>query len=165
MRHVAQHLESYAQSATEDEIINIFGRSAFNRYYYACFLATREMLGEFDPGWRNTPHKEIPNLLETTVQKRGVAALERIKKLNKRSPQYSSYRTELTHATNELAELLRLAYDARIISDYEPEERIIKNGSTISLRHNKLNSANNWVDRTYSHIKIIRKIWREAGLV
>ena len=46
MKIVGEKLERWAleQKAVDEK--DLFGRSAFNRYYYAVFLLTREMLGK-----------------------------------------------------------------------------------------------------------------------
>lgn len=165
MKRVGQHLEEFALDSKDDELIDLFGRSAFNRYYYACFLATRTMLGELQPSLKGTSHAGIPGLLVTTILKKPTASLKRMEQQGIDTGKCRRYRQELQAATKGLAELLKLAYDARLISDYSPEEPIQKNGNVISLRNNKLNEAKGWLDRTNSYIKTIKKVWKESGLV
>ncbi|MBF4237730.1 hypothetical protein, partial [Vibrio anguillarum] len=96
--------------------------SAFNRYYYAAFLITRETLGYMQPNWKGTAHAEIPNLLENGLRKPARAALRKQVQaglLDKGDE--SRLLGDLNATAGTLAQLLRLAYDARILADYEPE--------------------------------------------
>ena len=43
-----------------------FGRSAFNRYYYAVFLIVRDLMLEFNPRWSGS-HASIPGMLRASV--------------------------------------------------------------------------------------------------
>ena len=56
MKIVGEQLESWALDRKVETERDLFGRSAFNRYYYAVFLLTREMLGEFKASWKKTMH-------------------------------------------------------------------------------------------------------------
>lgn len=48
---VADHLSQIAKSRHADEA-DAFGRTAFNRYYYAAFLSTRELLMQIERSCR-----------------------------------------------------------------------------------------------------------------
>lgn len=165
MKIVGEKLEEIAVLERDKDLQNLFGRSAFNRYYYAAFLITREMLGELNNAWKKTAHSEIPNLLETSVRKQPINNLKlSAKKELITSGEFSRLNTSLTNATAELANLLRQAYDVRVIADYEPDQIIVVKGKVISLHSIKLTSANTWMNRANSFCKDIRKVWKEAGL-
>ncbi len=166
MKKVAEHLHNYAIDSKDELEIDVFGRSAFNRYYYACFLATRAMLGDFKPSWKGTMHKSIPELLMTGVTNEPIKAF----KLAQRNglitiSQCSKNISELRESTNDLAQVLLAAYDVRVLADYEPEETVYKREKIISIRQHKLSAASCWLDRVNGDIKRIRKLWSEAGLV
>lgn len=163
MKIVGQKLEGWAAASKDGAITDIFGRSAFNRYYYASFLITREMLGELAPKWKHTPHGEIPNLLKTAIRKPVHHALKNAshKGLIELSKS-SKLKTAYDKNTEELADLLIKAYEARIISDYEPETPILVEGNVLSINNIRLNSASNWPDQASAYTKRIRKIWKEA---
>lgn len=165
MKLVGEKLESYALSEKDDVKKDLFGRSAFNRYYYAAFLITREMLGEFDSKWQHTPHKNIPDLLEKSVRKLVIKHLrlnEKKKLITK--GELSASQTKLNIGCTELANLLRQAYDVRLVADYEPENVISTKNKVITLSSCKLTSANNWSNKASAHCKNIRSVWRSAGL-
>ena len=49
MQYVGSELERLALINTDPNSADLLGRSAFNRYYYAAFLITRETLGYMQP--------------------------------------------------------------------------------------------------------------------
>lgn len=166
MKIVGEQLESWAGSQASNPNKDLFARSAFNRYYYAAYLVTREMLGEYEPSWKSTPHKNIPNLLEKTLKK--IISTE-LKKIYKKGQITHGERQKtlsaISYATSDLSNLLRVAYDVRVTADYDPELLVENAGGTLILGIQKLSSANCWSDRTNSYCKIIRKILRDLGLV
>lgn len=165
MKLVGERLGNYAASESDDSKKDLFGRSAFNRYYYAAFLITREMLGEINRKWKTTPHKDIPGLLQGAVCK---PVIHRLKLDAKKdlitNGELSSLQSKLNNATNELANLLVEAYDVRLVADYEPENHIAVKNKIIVLSSCKLTSANNWADRASAYCKDIRKVWKDSGL-
>ena len=54
------------ETSTEGEA-DAFGRSAFNRYYYAAFLLAREMFREMYKGPESINHADIPAHLKGRV--------------------------------------------------------------------------------------------------
>jgi hypothetical protein len=57
---VAKRLSEIALNEVSETDADAFGRSAFNRYYYASYLITRDMLRQLDPSWTRTGHSKIP---------------------------------------------------------------------------------------------------------
>lgn len=165
MKIVGEKLKSLALSEVDEVNKDLFGRSAFNRFYYATFLVTREMLGDLDSKWKHTPHKEIPNLLVTGVRKPVITQLKQNEKKDLiKKGQLKLLQNKLYNATSDLSNLLDEAYDIRIVADYEPENPITINKKVIMLNSCKLTSANTWVDRAKAYCKDIRKVWRDSGL-
>lgn len=165
MKVVGDQLEKWARSQSESHEKDLFGRSAFNRYYYAAFLITREMLGNYKSEWKRTPHAAIPDLLEKSLPKSVLNQLNNYQKKGlMTSRDVSRLRTTLKTATSELANLLREAYEIRVIADYEPEMVITIKENAILLNHHNLSSASNWADHANSYCKTIYKVWRDAGL-
>ena len=142
MQLVGNELERLALSNGDQESADLLGRSAFNRYYYAAFLITRETLGSMQTNWRGTAHAEIPNLLEIGLKKPARAAIRsqlRSGLLDKGDE--SRLLSDLSATGSELAQLLRQAYDARILADYEPEIKTTRTGNLITLKTYKLTTA------------------------
>ncbi|MFP3541518.1 hypothetical protein, partial [Pseudomonas sp. SIMBA_044] len=63
-------------------IANLYGRSAFNRYYYAAYLSVREMLQSGQPDYAGASHSDLPGLLEGAVLKRIKVEVRRQVKLH-----------------------------------------------------------------------------------
>lgn len=165
MQIVGNELERLALSNGDPKDSDLLGRSAFNRYYYASFLITRETLGFMQSNWKGTVHAEIPNLLEKGIRKPARVALEKqlrtglIDKGEK-----SRILAELNSTGSELAQLLRLAYDARILADYEPEIRTTRQDNVISLKSYKLSAAKNWPTTAERLCGRLKRTWKEIGL-
>ena len=166
MKEVGQQLEVWAIDQSEIRMVDLFGRSAFNRYYYAAFLVTRDMLGELHSNWKGTQHNNIPELLEGALKKPVLTQLNKnVRKEIITQGDRSRLQQELNKATTGLANLLKEAYHIRVIADYEPEIPVeITKNKVISLSGVKLSTANRWAGQAQSHCKTIRRIWQEVGL-
>lgn len=165
MKYVGNALSDLADADTDFSHKDLLGRSAFNRFYYASFLCTRKMLGELNPDWKGTAHKNIPTLLRTSIKKDVRNALRGLEHSGAISKSKSSQElSELTKTIGELAELLESSYSARILADYEPEILVTIDGKVIKLDMHKLTTASSWPDKTNAYCKIIFRIWRDAGL-
>ncbi|HHN8404033.1 TPA: hypothetical protein ACRRXZ_002560 [Morganella morganii] len=165
MQYVGSELERLALTNTDPNNADLLGRSAFNRYYYAAFLITRETLGFMQPNWKGTAHAEIPNLLENALRKPAKTALtKQVRSGLLDKSKESRLLAELKAVGNELSQLLRLAYDARILADYEPEIKTTKNGGVICLKTHKLTTASQWPKQAEKQCAKLKRIWKEIGL-
>ena len=165
MKIVGEKLGAWALDDTDNDSRDLFGRSAYNRFYYAAFLVTREMLGELNPGWKHTPHAEIPVLLGSAIKKPVKSALK--KSVRNRVVSKAEERkllNKLTVSSSELANLLKEAYEIRVIADYKPETRLYVERNIISLDGCKLNTATGWSSRASAYCKTIRRVWGDCGL-
>lgn len=70
MKIVGEKLSDWAVAEKDDGHVDLFGRSAFNRYYYSTFLITRELLRSLDPKWGTAAHKNIPEILRDSLKKK-----------------------------------------------------------------------------------------------
>ena len=157
-------MKSWAESEVDD--VNMFGRSAYNRFYYASYLQVRNTLSELDEKWKKTSHGNIPELLTNKVKSKVKTALDRQLKsglITKSS--HSRMLTDFTASTTGLSSLLAEAYDVRCVADYEPEVSCLKHQSSgLTLNDYKLNTAEKWPDRASGYCKTIRKVWNHAGI-
>ena len=166
MKYVGSELERLALNDADPHHSDLLGRSAFNRYYYAAFLITRDTLGYMQSNWKGTPHAEIPILLDSALRKPAKNALSKQRRAGLITiSDESRLLRELKYTAHELAQLLKLAYDARILADYEPEIKTTKNGNIISLKAHKLTSASQWPSQAERHCAKLKRIWKELGLV
>ena len=165
MKIVADKLAEWAVSVRNEDNTDAFGRSAFNRYYYASYLITREMLNGLDASWTYTSHSNIPELLEKAVINKIRKQLKQKEKTGLIAhAQAVRFRNTANTAVSELSNVLKLAYDVRVVADYQPEIKIIREGRKVQLGHETLEGAKNWTKRVSQFTKSILKIWRQLGL-
>lgn len=166
MKIVGDELAILALNATDADSSDLLGRSAFNRYYYAAFLITRDTLGFMQTNWKGTAHAEIPNLLEKGLRKPAEHQIKRQVRVGLLE-QSESHRvlSNLSSTARELAQLLREAYDARILADYEPEIKTSRTAQNIiCLKSYKITTAKTWPAKAEAQCGQLRKIWKEIGL-
>jgi hypothetical protein len=165
MRVVADKLAEWAINETDESDADAFGRSAFNRYYYASYLITREMLSELNSSWTRTGHKQIPDLLKNSVIKKIRQELRRKLKAGLiRISDAARYRSSANSAVSNLSNLLQQAYNTRVIADYEPDTRIVRVRREIHLRNEKLGTAQSWPNRVFRYTRSILIVWKQLGL-
>ena len=164
---VAQHLSSHARTlGASDADADAFGRSAFNRHYYATFLIARDLLVRVDAAWARTPHAEIPNQVEKAL----IARIKNEAKKQVRSGVLPSGRSnsivnQSISAAAEIASVLRVAYSIRVAADYEPSHRIVFGSSGLELDSCSIGEANSWQVRVDREKWKLLAISKELGLV
>lgn len=165
MKIVGEKLSDWAVAQTEESHVDLFGRSAFNRYYYSAFLITRELLRSLDPKWGTAAHANIPDILRDSLKKRIKQKLTSAKK-NKlvTESQASQIQTQANSAILELASLLESSYSIRVTADYEPETKVEAKSRHLSLDNTTLDAAHRWPDRAAMYCKTIYKACQEVGL-
>ncbi|WEH94111.1 hypothetical protein PYR90_10455 [Acinetobacter johnsonii] len=165
MQIVGDELQRLALATYDPLNFDLLGRSAFNRYYYATFLITRKTLSIMQSHWKGTAHAEIPNLLERALRKPVLTQLRnQMRQGLIDEGDKSRILTNINAAGYELAQLLRNAYHARILADYEPEIPLMKQDDMIMLDSYKLTTAREWPNRAEILCKRLLKSWKEAGL-
>jgi hypothetical protein len=162
---VANRLSQIAVDERIEIDADAFGRSAFNRYYYAAYLETRDMLGQLNPSWVRTPHSVIPGFLTETILNAIRRNAKRQLTLGALSKSESALlRDTANKSTAYLSDLLREAYAIRCVADYQPEQRILRDGNIIKLGDHSIQAARKWPQRASFHAKILIRIWRQLGL-
>ncbi len=165
MIRVAHRLSEIAISEKSDDHMDAYGRSAFNRYYYASYLIIRGMLRQLNTDWARTGHSQIPQLLTGRVVKIIRDEHDRQLRLGANpSARSGSMMHEAHLVTSELSQMLLIAYDVRVVADYEPEQRIERDGRVIKLRGHTISEAQGWPRRAEACTKRLIKIWRDLGL-
>jgi|SRR5215469_5569361 len=164
MQVVGKHLSDFAmriRGTSPDDCL--FARSAFNRYYYATFLASRQLLME-TTGTEGLPHKALPEYLVGQFQK---ILKRKIQGGFKSGVLSSSDRarmlTALKQNTALLHQLLVTAYGVRVLADYEPDVPVEVKNDTYVLGAETLTTASNWAGRAQMHCKNLHKIWKNLG--
>jgi hypothetical protein len=164
MQVVGKHLAEFAmriRGTSPDD--GLFVRSAFNRYYYATFLASRQLIIE-TTGAQGLPHKALPEYLIGQFRK---TIKKQIQTGFKSGVLSDANRARMLSALKQntllLRELLVTAYGVRVLADYEPDVPIEMKDDTCSLGAETLSAAGNWASRAQMHCKNLRKIWKDLG--
>lgn len=161
MKRVADHLKLHALSGIDPEGFDLFGRSAFNRYYYATFLVVRAGLRRMGlvEEYGEIKHASIPEMLSGKILKafkRECLAAKRIGD----SEAISTF-SLAADAAKDLSELMRLARGARTAADYQPEILIIISGQGFSLLTVSIESAQTWPSRAGVLVNRVEAGWRQ----
>ena len=166
MRIVGDHLAGEAANRGDATEFDLFSRSAFNRYYYSAFLSVRRVLKLLDPVWATPSHQSMPEVLRGEVLNR----LKRQVRNAQKTGQISQTKgDQLFHAAGtaavELSNLLKSARETRRLADYEPEIRVVRDGSATKLGEWSLEAARNWERRVEAQSNTILKIYATFGLI
>lgn len=168
MKIVADYLAERAGTVVDDDGKDEFARSAYNRYYYACFLHTRDLLATVDPKLTEARHKNIPDQLIKNVKKPLLGKLTKITRDGKKGHLKEAAAT-IAHAIScveNLSTLLSEAYGVRVVADYHPEIRVLfsekDNRNIITLHATTIEEARSWASRTLSFIGTINHAWKYA---
>lgn len=162
MHKVAHHLQTVAIDRDESDR-DIFARSAYNRYYYAVFLAVRDMLSEMDSKWSHLAHKNYPEVLT------GESIMKQFQKEKKRAEKNSDYALnekldKAIRAVKALSSLMSKAYVVRVVADYEPSEAVnFISGERFSLKSVDITEAHSWNNKAEIWIKDIQQAWRQIN--
>ena len=160
MERVALFLQTKAIGSRADtDTFDLFGRSAFNRYYYSMFLQVKEMLVLKSPDWDSVAHKSIPELLKGTVA-------ERLKRAGKKTQRIGDSEGNIlcrkaVSAAQGLSALMIEGYASRVVADYNPAILIVASGTDrFTLNNVSINSAHGWPTKTRQFTPIILRAWR-----
>jgi len=163
MNRVGEKLAAIAiQSGNADET-DLFGRSAINRFYYACFLDARRAVLRIRPDLRIL-HKQFPTDLKGKIAdtvRREISLLEKRSLISSREA--TTYRTTLLIAVSALSEILAKAYKLRVTADYEPDTKAVKAGAHIILSGTSNTVAKDWHRQTGHCVARIMKLWSDLG--
>lgn len=163
MQEVGEYLQNAIKSnKTVPTHKDTFARTAYNRYYYACYLYVRHELHLMNNNWILTGHKNIPLVLKTQVSRE----LTRMKELAKNTEDrrfYSQISTAIT-STAEITKTLSTALSVRYIADYNPEISVEFHGrNEILLESVSLETAKEWLVNITFHMRNILMVWNQRN--
>lgn len=162
MEIVAKHLEIEALRRTLADEIDLFGRTAFNRYYYATFWIVRNAVAQIDSKWSEPSHGDLPDLLEGKFIKRFRAELKKAEALG--TPTLK-LKIRANASASSLAALMRSAYYLRVQADYKPDAHAIQDGGVIVLKDTKSSIAANWPRRAETLTADLLDVARQISLI
>jgi uncharacterized protein (UPF0332 family) len=157
---VGKYLEEEALRRSSADEIDLFGRSAFNRYYYATYWIVRSCLVEIDPTWE-LKHKSVPELLEGQVRKKLNNELKKAERLN---IQGGKLRNRIYTSTAGLAQLMRHAYSKRVEADYTASSKVTKIDQTLYMGNEKSSSAFHWPSQAKTFTDDLLNVSKQLGL-
>jgi len=159
MESVALFLQTEAnRHAPDQRDFDLFGRSSFNRYYYAVYLQVRTILGDLDGTWATAPHASIPALLTGQV-------LVKIRRQRMRANKLGDYDavgicSRAESSAHDLADLMKTAYAVRVAADYRPDIAIEPDGQgRFRLNQVRVTTAHDWPARAREYGQRIKRAW------
>lgn len=159
LHDVGEHLSSVAAQSAHPEDTNKFGRSAYNRYYYATFLEVRDLLALVDKKWEEPNHSDIPGTLRGKFRQKLLRSIGNARDTKLITLQEAARMTVSTQcATRDLAALMDTARQVRSIADYKPEYHATKIGGAVVLGGTKLSEARLWRQRACKPAAVLRRI-------
>ncbi len=159
MEKVAHHLQIHALELASADDRDVFGRSAYNRYYYAAFLRARKMMTRLNPSqWAELEHATYPELLRGQIRtelKKGKQQSQRVGD----SDAVGVFSRALT-AAEGIASLMRDASRVRVVADYNPHIPIeFLPGGRFSLNNVDITTAHQWVNKVDTWATAIEAAW------
>lgn len=163
MELVAHHLQIEAVSRPTAYEKDLFGRSSYNRYYYATFLSVREMLGKLDSTkWLRTPHANVPGILSGTVKE--TLKKERLKAQKIGDAELVTLCNRAVAACDSLAGLMKEGSAVRVTADYYPEIPIdFTDSPRFKLNSIDITAAHDWPLRARVLCTTITAAWAQVN--
>lgn len=166
MKVVGDKLRDWAVKESDDHIVNMFGRSAVNRYYYATFRKVVCELISLDDDWKYINHKDVPSKLKNNLKRYIKNNIKRQYKSNS-----ISYKDKMTYVSivnesvSSLASLMKEAYNLRVKADYDFDEKAIKDDGKIIFCKKPLSHMQGWHSRANKNLGMILNVCRRLGII
>jgi len=165
MLPVANHLRDHACGLEEEPEIDLFGRSAFNRFYYACYWEIRTNLPDMVKDWTKMGHKSLPECLKASVLTDTTNTLEKLRRSKVISDaDFGRLYPRITRSIAEIARLLEQGYSVRCTADYNPDFKATKTGSSLILDGIKLSTFESTYRDLAEQVGILKACRDELGL-
>lgn len=162
MEVVAHHLQVTALGRGDAMERDLFGRSSYNRYYYATFLCVRQVLRQLRPEWDELPHADYPKVLLGAVLKVLDNGRQRAQKLQDNELVTQCSRAIV--AARELARLMTASSTTRKVADYHPEILVnFVHGDRFTLNNVDVTEAHQWPQRAKAWATEISAAWRQVN--
>ncbi|MBE0561763.1 MAG: hypothetical protein IH622_13255 [Ochrobactrum anthropi] len=164
MEKVAHHLQVHAFDLLSADDRDVFGRSAYNRYYYAAFLRARDMMRRLNPAqWGELAHANYPEILRGSIRKELKRGKERSQRIHDNEA-VGAFSRALT-AADGIANLMRDASRVRVVADYNPDIPIeFLPGGRFSLNNVDITTAHRWVGKVDVWATAIEAAWRHLDV-
>jgi len=161
MEVVARHLKNHATTMSAGIDRDLFGRSAFNRFYYAAFLNLKADLGAVITALPKT-HAGIPDFLRTTVKKELAAGIAKARRADDQALMKAC--SQAKSAASELADLMEQGYVTRVVADYHPDALVnFSDSLNFMLNNVPVDYAQTWPHRARLFARNIVDAWRQIN--
>jgi hypothetical protein len=162
MEVVAHHLQMEAVRRDGPQECDQFGRSSYNRYYYATFLRVRAMMRKLDEKWSQLPHAAYPETLTGAVKKKLKSGQAKATKVGDHD--VAAACSKAIHAAIEIAKLMQTASATRVVADYNPDIPVdfLGNGR-FALNNINITDAHEWPLKADTLSNVIEKTWVQLG--
>jgi len=162
MEIVAQHLQHEAVVRTLSVERDLFGRSAFNRYYYATFLEVKASLAKLRPQWAGElAHASVPEVLRGKVKKELSRGRNTAQKMNDIA--VVALCQKALSATESLAKIMDEGRATRVAADYHPEIPIVFVAvSDFRLNTVGVQTAQTWPHKARILLVAISSAWKQV---
>jgi len=161
MEIVAHHLQGVASTRSDLIERDLFGRSAFNRYYYATYLDVKEVLGSLKAEWGKISHGGVPDMLTGPVKKALVKGRERAQRAS--DFETADLCSRAVNAIHILAEMMTDGYATRVAADYYPEVKIdFEDAYNFKLNLVRVKDAAEWPIKARGLLRTINAAWRQV---
>lgn len=163
MESVAQHLQSEAIRRTDLIEKDVFGRSAFNRYYYATFLLVKDKFASFRSEWAgDLAHAQIPEMLRSNIRKTFIEGRRRAQKAED-TDVFNLCQRALS-ASEDLARLMEEGRATRVVADYKPELLVdFSVGEGYALNTVSVLKAHTWPYKAKGYLSTISSAWKQLN--
>jgi hypothetical protein len=162
MQVVGHHLQTFVQKTIDKSELDrdLFARSAYNRYYYACVFIIREALTEIDNVWKRTPHKSYSEIFNGTITKRLKKEKMRAKKIE--DTDLEKRIDEALRSIHEIVKIIEISQSIRGVADYEPNVKIsFDNQNRFSLNEIDITKAHHWEPHLRILLVKLMTVWRQ----
>lgn len=163
MQVVGRYLQVEAMKSHSPEEKDLFGRSSYNRYYYATFNVTRDIVRKINPDWVSSKHAEYPDIFSKKIVHR--LKKERYSAIKVGDQELVCALNKAISSANDISRLLREANSARKVADYDLTIKInFVNTNRFSLSSVEIASAHLWSSRANALGSQIVDAWRQIDV-
>ena len=160
VQKVAHHLQVKAVALEDPVERDLFGRSSYNRYYYATFLSVRAVLAEMRSEWGEMAHASLPEVLTAKVCNTLGKGRKKADKMGDMELVRQCNRA--IKAAKELALLMRTSSATRVVADYHPEILIsFVHGERFTLNEVGITEAHQWPEKAKAWLVDIQGAWNQ----
>ena len=160
MEKVAHFLQVEAMNRLDLEERDTFGRSAYNRYYYATYLCVRDAFATMNVQWETAPHKSYPAILDGKIKKTLSASKSKANRI--KDTDLTRHIDIAIRSALELSKIMERGYSVRVAADYNRNVRVdFGSGARFSLSGIDISEAHKWPERARVLTLAIKAAWKQ----